>query len=672
MHKLMRYIKGYEKQALLAPLFKMLEACFELFVPLVIASIIDTGIKNGDTAFIWTRCGLLVLLAAIGLASSLTAQWFSATAALGFGTALRKDLFRHIGTLSYSELDGIGTPTLVTRMTSDINQVQNGVNLTLRLLLRSPFIVIGALIMAFSISPKLTLLFIGVTIMVSLIIWAIMRVTVPIYHEAQNGLDRVTLLTRENYVGARVVRAFARQADELAAFVETNDHLKKLQFAAGRISALMNPLTYLVVNLAVVALLLRGGVEVDAGKLTQGEVIALINYMSQILLSLLRLADLVVSVTRALASGMRVNEILNTHTTMQDPGTAELAVNDAAEAAKFEHVTFTYKDAGAPSLTDITFTAKSGETIGVIGGTGSGKSTLIDLVCRFYDADNGGVALFGHDVKQYSFAQLRRLVGVVPQQAVLFTGTIRDNMQWAAPGASDEEIWQALEIAQAAKSGETIGVIGGTGSGKSTLIDLVCRFYDADNGGVALFGHDVKQYSFAQLRRLVGVVPQQAVLFTGTIRDNMQWAAPGASDEEIWQALEIAQAAEFVRGKPGMLDAPVETAGRNFSGGQRQRLTIARALVPKPKILILDDSASALDFATDAALRKAIKEETHGMTVFIVSQRAASVQRADHILVLDDGKLVGDAPHAELLRSCEVYKEICLSQLSKEEVAKTL
>ena len=579
MHKLMRYIKGYERQALLAPLFKMLEACFELFVPLVIASIIDTGIKNQDAAFIWTRCGLLVLLAAIGLASSLTAQWFSATAALGFGTALRKDLFRHIDTLSYSELDGIGTPTLVTRMTSDINQVQNGVNLTLRLLLRSPFIVIGALIMAFSISPKLTLLFIGVTIMVSLIIWAIMRVTVPIYHEAQNGLDRVTLLTRENYVGARVVRAFACQADELAAFVETNDHLKKLQFAAGRISALMNPLTYLVVNLAVVALLLRGGVEVDAGALTQGEVNALINYMSQILLSLLRLADLVVSVTRALASGMRVNEILNTHTTMEDPGTATLDIANAADAAKFDHVNFTYKGAGAPSLTDISFTAKVGETIGVIGGTGSGKSTLIDLVCRFYDADNGGVTLFDNDVKQYSFAQLRGMVGIVPQQAVLFTGTIRDNMQWAAPGATDEEIWQALEIAQAA---------------------------------------------------------------------------------------------EFVRGKPGMLDAPVETAGRNFSGGQRQRLTIARALVPKPKILILDDSASALDFATDAALRKAIKEETSGMTVFIVSQRAASVQRADHILVLDDGKLVGDAPHAELLQSCEVYKEICLSQLSKEEVAKTL
>ena len=577
MHKLMRYIKGYEPQALLAPLFKMLEACFELFVPLVIASIIDTGIKNGDAAFIWTRCGLLVLLAAIGLASSLTAQYFSATAALGFGTALRRDLYRHIDTLSYSELDG--TPTLVTRMTSDINQVQNGVNLTLRLLLRSPFIVIGALIMAFSISPKLTLLFLGVTVAVSLIIWAIMRVTVPIYHEAQNGLDRVTLLTRENYVGARVVRAFARQADELAAFVETNDHLKSLQFAAGRISALMNPLTYLVVNLAVVALLLRGGMEVDAGALTQGEVIALINYMSQILLSLLRLADLVVSVTRALASGMRVNEILNTCTTMEDPGTAPLTVDGAAEAVRFEHVDFTYRGAGAPSLTDISFEAGCGETIGVIGGTGSGKSTLIDLICRFYDADCGTVTLFGHGVKQYSFAQLRSLVGIVPQQAVLFTGTIRDNMQWAAPNATDAEIWEALEIAQAA---------------------------------------------------------------------------------------------DFVRGKPGMLDAPVETAGRNFSGGQRQRLTIARALVPKPKILILDDSASALDFATDAALRKAIKEKTQGMTVFIVSQRAASVQRADHILVLDDGTLAGDAPHAALLQSCEVYREICLSQLSKEEVAKTL
>lgn len=579
MHKLLRYIRGYEKQALLAPLFKMLEACFELFVPLVVASIIDTGIKNADFVFIWQRCGLLVLLAVIGLTCSLTAQYFSAKAALGFGTALRKDLFRHIDTLSYSELDGIGTPTLVTRMTSDINQVQNGVNLTLRLLLRSPFIVLGALIMAFSISPRLTLLFVLATVLISLIIWLIMRATVPIYHQAQNGLDRVTLLTRENYVGARVVRAFARQADELAAFVETNDHLKAIQWKAGRISAMMNPLTYLVVNLTVIALLLLGGREVNTGNLTQGEVIALINYMSQILLNLLRVADLVISVTRALASGMRVNEILNTKTSMPDPATAELSAQAGSPAVDFDQVSFTYRGAGGPSLTGIGF---------------------------------------------------------------------------------------------AAQPGETIGVIGGTGSGKTTLIDLVARFYDASEGTVQLFGHNVKEYSFAQLRRLIGIVPQQAMLFTGTIRDNMRWAAPNATDEEIWAALEIAQAADFVRGKPGQLDEPVETAGRNFSGGQRQRLTIARALVPKPKILILDDSASALDFATDAALRKALKEQTQGMTVFIVSQRAASVQRADHILVLDDGALVGDAPHAQLLATCPVYKEICLSQLSKEEVAKTL
>ena len=579
MRKLLRYIKGYEKQAILAPLFKMLEACFELFVPLVVAGIIDTGIKNADTVYIWQRCGLLVLLAAVGLTCSLTAQYFSATAALGFGTALRRDLFRHIDTLSYSELDGIGTPTLVTRMTSDINQVQNGVNLTLRLLLRAPFIVLGALVMAFSISPRLTVLFLVVTVMISLIIWGIMRTTVPIYRDAQNHLDRVTLLTRENYVGARVVRAFARQPDELAAFVQTNDRLKAIQTNAGRISALMNPLTYLVVNLGIIAILVRGGQQVNTGALTQGQILALINYMSQILISLLRLADLVISVTRALASGARVNEILNTRTTMPDPAAAELPLQEAAPAVSFDGVTFGYRGAGAPSLTDVSF---------------------------------------------------------------------------------------------AAQNGETVGVIGGTGSGKTTLINLAARFYDADTGSVKLFGHDVKEYSFTQLRRMVGIVPQQAVLFTGTIRDNMQWAAPGADDDAIWRALEIAQAADFVRSKPGMLDAPVETAGRNFSGGQRQRLTIARALVPQPKILILDDSASALDFATDAALRKAIHEKTKGMTVFIVSQRAASVQRADHILVLDDGHLVGNAPHAELLKTCEVYKEICLSQLSREEVAQTL
>lgn len=579
MQKLLRYIKGYEKESILAPLFKMLEACFELLVPLVVAQMIDTGIKSGNTGYLWSRFGLLVLLAVVGLASSLTAQWFSARAALGYGTALRRDLFHHINTLSYSELDGIGTPTLVTRMTSDINQLQNGVNMTLRLLLRCPFIVLGALVMALSISPRLTLLFLAVTVVISLVIYLIMRVTVPTYRQAQNTLDRVTLLTRENYVGARVVRAFARQADEIADFVETNDRLKHLQIGAGRISALMNPLTYLLVNLAIVILLMRGGVEVDTGALTQGEIIALINYMGQILTNLLRMADLVISITRALASGIRVLEILNTRTTMPDPAQPQLAPAKDSPAVAFDSVTFTYKGAGAPSLTDIRF---------------------------------------------------------------------------------------------AASPGETIGVIGGTGSGKSTLINLIPRFYDASQGTVRLFGRDVRQYGFAQLRRMIGIVPQRAVLFTGTIRDNMRWACPDASDEAIWQALEIAQAADFVRGKPGGLDEPVETGGRNFSGGQRQRLTIARALVSRPQILILDDSSSALDFATDAALRRAIREKTSGMTVFIVSQRAAAVQRADRILVLDDGALVGSGPHADLLKSCDVYCEICLSQLSREEVEKTL
>ena len=457
MRNMLRFLKGYEKESILAPLFKMLEACFELLVPLVVANIIDVGIKNGDLAYIGKQCGLMVLLAVVGMASSLTAQYFAAKAALGYGTALRGALFRHIDTLSYTELDGIGTPTLVTRMTSDVNQLQNGVNMTLRLLLRCPFIVIGAL--------------------------------------------------------------------------------------------------------------------------TQGEIIALINYMNQILINLLRIADLVVSVTRALASGIRVSEILNTKSTMTDPSAAALAPAAGAPAVAFDHVGFTYHGAGAPSLTDISF---------------------------------------------------------------------------------------------AAQNGQTIGVIGGTGSGKSTLINLIPRFYDCTSGSVELFGHAVQQYGFAQLRQMIGIVPQRAVLFTGTIRDNMQWACPDATDEQIWQALEIAQAADFVRGKPKGLDEPVETAGRNFSGGQRQRLTIARALVPHPQVLILDDSSSALDFATDAALRKALKEQTHGMTVFIVSQRASAVQRADRILVLDDGNLVGSGTHANLLKTCDVYREICLSQLSREEVEKTL
>lgn len=582
MRRLLHYLKGYEKETVLAPLFKMLEACFELLVPLVVAAIVDTGIQNRDVVQIWRQGGLLVLLAAVGLLSSVTAQYFAAKTALGYGTALRRDLYHHINTLSYTELDGIGTPTLVTRMTSDINQLQNGVNMTLRLLLRSPFIVIGALIMALSISPQMTAWFLLVTVLISLVIYLIMRITVPRYHQAQSMLDKVTLLTRENYVGTRVVRAFSRQKDEIRDFTETNDTLKKVQTTAGRISALMNPMTYLIVNFGIIVVLVRGGALVNEGALTQGEIIALISYMNQILTNLLRMADLVISVTRALASGIRVNELLKTATGMPDPaltGAKKLAPVAAAPTVAFDHVTFTYKNAGAPSLTDLDFRAMSGQTIGVIGGTGSGKSTLVNLIARFYDASEGTVALYGHDVRQYPFAQLRTMIGVVPQRAVLFTGTIRDNMRWACPNATDEQIWSALEIAQAA---------------------------------------------------------------------------------------------DFVRGKPGGLDEPVETAGRNFSGGQRQRLTIARALVPRPAILILDDSASALDYATDAALRKALKEKTSGMTVFIVSQRATAVQHADRILVLDDGALAGSGTHAELLKTCEVYREICLSQLSREEVEKTV
>ena len=579
MRRLFRYLKGYEKETVIAPLFKMLEACFELLVPLVVARIVDEGIQNADLPFIWRQCGLLVLLAVVGMASSLTAQYFAAKSALGFGTALRRDLFAHINTLSHTELDRMGTPTLVTRMTSDVNQVQNGLNMTLRLLLRSPFIVIGAILMALTISPVLTLWFLGITAVISLVIWAIMRATVPIYHDAQTTLDRVTQLTRENYVGARVVRAFSRQKDEMAGFAAANDRLRDVQLAAGRISALMNPITYLIVNLGAIAILWHGGRQVDAGALTQGEVMALLNYLSQILLNLLRIADLVIIMTRAVASAVRVSEVLATPTTMPDPAAPELDAVPGAPAVSFEDVGFAYAGAGAPSLTGVTLAA--------------------------------------------------------------------------APG-------------------ETIGVIGGTGSGKTTFVSLIPRFYDASGGRVLLFGHDVRRYGFAQLRRMIGVVPQKAVLFTGTIRDNMRWAKPDATDEEIWAALEIAQAAEFVRAKPGGLDAPVETAGRNFSGGQRQRLTIARALVPMPRILILDDSASALDYATDAALRTAIREKTQGMTVFIVSQRAAAVRQADRILVLDDGAPAGLDSHARLLQSCAVYREICLSQLSKEEVSRTV
>ena len=580
MFKLAKYLKGYRAKTIIGPFFKLFEAFFELITPLVVAWVIDTAIprgRSGDFSGLWIGGGIILALGVLGLAFTITAQFFASRASAGFGTNLRRELYHHINTFSYAELDKFSTTSLITRLTSDVNQAQQAVAMFIRLILRAPFISVGAIVMAMIIDLKISLIFVVSALVIGGALWLIMSLTMPGYKRVQEKLDEVTRLTKENLSGARVVRAFDAETREISAFDAAADVLSRTSIKVSSLSALLNPLTYAVLNIGVIVLLYFGGVSVNAGKLTQGEIIALVNYMTQILTAMIVFANLLVTFTKASASAARINEVFDVTTSMEEGSGASPDLD--ANAIELNDVTFTYSGSSAPSLSDVN-----------------------------------------------------------------------------------------LKIAK----GMSVGILGGTGSGKSTLIDLVCRFYDADNGGVTLFDHDVKQYSFAQLRGMVGIVPQQAVLFTGTIRDNMQWAAPGATDEEIWQALEIAQAAEFVRGKPGMLDAPVETAGRNFSGGQRQRLTIARALVPKPKILILDDSASALDFATDAALRKAIKEETSGMTVFIVSQRAASVQRADHILVLDDGKLVGDAPHAELLQSCEVYKEICLSQLSKEEVAKTL
>lgn len=576
MKKLLKYLGNYKKESIIGPLFKMLEACFELYVPIIMARIMDVGIRENDKPYIWKMCGVMVLLGVLGLACSLTAQYFAAKASLGFGTALRKDLFAHINSLSYTELDLIGTSTLVTRITSDINQVQTGVNLVLRLFLRSPFIVIGAVFMAFTISVKLTVIFLIAVPLIALAIFLIVKITIPIYKKVQSVLDKVMLLTRENYSGARVVRAFSRQEDEKKKFAETNDELKKIQLFAGKISALMNPATYILVNLAIVAILLAGGREVYHGAITQGEIYALVNYMTQILLALVALANLIINITRATASAIRINEVMDTKTTMTDEENVPVQKQENAYTVEFDHVSFTYAAASEASLQDISFRVRQGETVGIIGSTGSGKSTLVNLIPRFYDTTAGQVSV----------------------------------------------------------------------------------------GGVS-----VKNYPFAQLRERIGVVPQKAVLFKGSIRQNLQWKKENASDEELMEAVETAQAKEVVEKKPEGLSYLLAAGGKNLSGGQRQRLTIARALVGNPEILILDDSASALDFATDAALRKAIKEKTENMTVFIVSQRAASIQGADLILVLDDGRLVGSGRHEELIKNCEVYREICLSQFSKEEVA---
>lgn len=575
MKKLIRFLKGYEKESVLAPLFKMLEATFELIVPLVVANIMDIGIKNKDNPYIWKQCVIMVLLGVIGLVCSLTAQYFSARAAMGFSTALRKELFSHISTLSYRELDQLGTPTLVTRITNDVNQAQTGVNMVLRLFLRSPFIVAGAVVMAFTIDWKIGFLFLAAVPLISVVIYLIMKTTVPVYKKAQAFLDRISLITRENHVGARVVRAFGRQQEEYNDFSEANDGYTKVQITAGKISALLNPATTVIMNFAIIGILWYGSKEVSVGILTQGEVVALVNYMNQILIALIALANLIVAVTKALASGARLNEVLDTKPSLTDAGCTQQDDKKDTVRVAFENVSFTYAGSKEPALSNITFSAKPGETIGIIGGTGCGKSTLVNLIPRFYDASEGTVEIDGNGVKEYPFNQLRKKIGVVPQQAVLFKGTIRENMKW---GKED------------------------------------------------------------------------------------------ATEEEIQRALSIAQAAEFVNSKPEGLDTMISQGGANLSGGQRQRLTIARALVGEPEILIMDDSASALDFATDAALRRAIHQQTKNMTVFIVSQRATSIKQADKILVLDDGELAGMGTHKELMENCEVYREICLSQLSEQEV----
>ena len=574
MKKLLVYLKDYKKESVLGPLFKLLEASFELIVPLVIAAIIDTGVANGDRGYVMKMCMVLVLLAVIGLTCSITAQYFAAKAAVGFSTKLRHALFEHIQTLSFSEMDTVGTSTLITRMTSDINQVQNGVNLVLRLFLRSPFIVFGAMIMAFTVDVKAALVFVVTIPLLSVVVFGVMLVSIPLYKRVQNALDKVLGITRENLTGSRVIRAFNKEQDEMEHFNESNDALTKVQLYVGKISALMNPLTYVIINGAIVVLVWVGALRVDNGYITQGAVVALINYMSQILVELIKLANLIININKSIACGNRIESIFELQSSIKEPETTKTLPKESGDVPEieFSHVCLTYAQAGEESLTDIDFTVKKGETIGVIGGTGSGKSSVVNLIPRFYDATKGSVKVEGRDVREY------------------------------------------------------------------TLEDL---------------------------RGRIGMVLQKAVLFKGTIRENMCWGNENATDEEIMQALEIAQAKEFVDKKEGGLDFLVEQGGKNLSGGQRQRLTIARAIVKKPDILILDDSASALDFATDAKLRMEIRDMENRATVFIVSQRAASIMYADKIIVLDDGQVVGMGTHEELLAGCEVYQEIYYSQFKK-------
>ena len=575
MFQLLHYLKDYKKESLLGPLFKLLEASFELLVPLVVASIIDTGIAHHDRGWTVRMCLLLLLLGVVGLASSVTAQYFAARAAVGFAARARRALFGHIQTLSYADLDSLGTSTLVTRMTSDMNQVQYGVNMTLRLLLRSPFVVFGAMVMAFTVDATAALTFVVTIPLLSAVVFAIMLVCIPLYRQVQEKLDGVLLSTRENLTGVRVIRAFCKEKEERETFERRNGELTESQKFVGRISALMNPVTYIIINAAVIVLIYIGALRVDRGLLTQGAVVALYNYMSQILVELIKLANLIISVTKSVACGNRIQAVLEISPGMTFPEEDEAQVGNPASvySVEFRHADLCYPNAGEHSLTDVDFCVKRGETVGVIGGTGSGKTSLVNLIPRFYDVTGGEV-----------------------------------------------------------------------------LVD----------------GVNVKQYTKSALREKIGVVPQKAVLFKGTIRDNLRWGNANASDKELLAAVAIAQASEVVAGKEGGLDYEIAQGGGNLSGGQRQRLTIARALVRKPSILILDDSASALDYATDAALRKAIRHMEGHPTVFIVSQRTASIQHADKIVVLDDGRIVGLGTHDTLLQTCEVYREIHDSQFKKE------
>ena len=571
MKKLLVYLKGYEKETVLAPLFKMLEALFELFVPLVMAAVIDVGIGGHDRGYVIRMCLVLIALGVIGLACSITAQYFAAKAATGFSTVLRRELFAHIQSLSYTEMDNLGTSTLITRMTSDINQVQSGVNLVLRLFLRSPFIVFGAMVMAFTVDVKAAMIFVVAIPMLSVVVFGIMIWTMPLYRRVQGVLDKVLGLTRENLTGVRVIRAFCLEEQEQTHFREKNECLTDMQKFVGKISGLMNPLTYIIVNGAVVVLLYTGAIRVDQGIITTGAVVALVNYMNQILVELVKLANLIINITKSVACGNRIQSVLEIPSSMKNGSDTNLA---RADEVVFDHVGLTYAQAGTESLTDIDFSAKAGQTIGIIGGTGSGKSSLVNLIPRFYDATAGAVKINGKNVKDFDLETLREMVGIVPQKAVLFKGTIEDNLRW---GKKD------------------------------------------------------------------------------------------ATEEELWEALETAQAAEFVRERADGLQAKIDQGGKNLSGGQRQRLTIARALVVHPGILILDDSASALDFATDAALRKALREMKGNPIVFIVSQRTSSIRHADQIIVLDDGMVAGIGTHQELLENCPVYQEIHYSQFDRKE-----